>query len=191
MFRKVLLIVLMTFSGFNLMSKLYMVLLIYGAGFLAQLLLQPFATVGFNKLETISFLNGIASVFLAFIIVLIENDTGKVLIYVVILLINIAFMVVWTGYYLRYSLKLYAQVFRKRFPKQYELLYTFLKKTSSSLTKNRRNNLFRKSHEEGKTEDLSMREVIIGSIARKLWGKGKKKVDATINLAPKRIWIAG
>lgn len=135
MFRKMLLIVVMTFSGFDILSKLYIILFIYGAGFLAQIILQPFATQGFNKLEGFSFTTGIIGVFLAFMIVLTNDNSLKVFIYIIILLLNISFLVFWGIYYIRYSVKVYAKAFRNRFPRQYELLAVFLKKTNSIISR--------------------------------------------------------
>ena len=85
-------------------------------------------------MESFSFITAIISIFLTFVIVLSTNDTVNVLMYLGILLINIVFLTIWATYYLSYSLRLYARAFRKKFPKQYEILAIFLKKTGSRIT---------------------------------------------------------
>ena len=74
--------------------------------------------------------------------------------YLGILLINVVFLTICTKYYLSYSVRLYAKAFKKKFPKQYEILAIFLKKTSRKIVN--KNNFLRRflsNRDETKIEE--------------------------------------
>jgi len=108
-----------------------------------------------------------------------------------ILLINIVFFTFWTKYYLSYLVRLYAKAFKKKFPKQYEILVIFLKKTSSKIVnKNTLLGKFLSRREEPKikeNKDELSRSVRVKSFEKIGYEKRKIKKIGPRALSPKKM----
>ena len=125
MYRKIIIIAIITMFEISFMAKATVILLLSGLSSFYSLKFRPFIISSLNDLENRSNLCSLITIYAGLFYITIENDFAKFLIFLVIILFNINFFYIWLKSLLIIVFSSQLEKFYRLFPNFFTKLWAF------------------------------------------------------------------